>query len=110
MLRNIARHAGWPESATAGALGLALAGPRRYGERIVDDPFLNAEARKDAAPGDIGPRARSACGGMPAGGGGLRRTRASRLTAARDLQDLRDIEMRFQMIGERVQRGFYAAS
>jgi hypothetical protein len=31
-----------------------------------------------------------------------------RLTAARDLQDLRDIEMRFQMIGERVQRGFYA--
>ena len=40
--------------------------------------------------------------------GDLRRTRASRLTAARDLQDLRDIEMRFQMIGERVQRGFYA--
>jgi adenosylcobinamide-phosphate synthase len=35
-------NAGWPESATAGALGLALAGPRRYGDRIVDDPFLNA--------------------------------------------------------------------
>jgi hypothetical protein len=31
------------------------------------------------------------------------------LTAARDLQDLRDIEMRFQMIGERVQRSFYAS-
>src|SRR3954471_7853691 len=45
---------------------------------------------------------------MSAGGGGLRRARASRLTAARDLEDLRDIEMRFQMIGERVQRGFYA--
>ena len=45
---------------------------------------------------------------MSAGGRGLRRTRASRLTAARDLQDLRDIEMRFQMIGERVKRGFYA--
>ena len=29
-------------------------GPRRYGERIVDDPFLNAEARKDAVPADIG--------------------------------------------------------
>jgi adenosylcobinamide-phosphate synthase len=47
-------NAGWPESATAGALGLALAGPRRYGDRIVDDPFLNAEARKDAVPADIG--------------------------------------------------------
>ena len=47
-------NAGWPESAMAGALGLALAGPRRYGEQIVDDPFLNAEARKDATPDDIG--------------------------------------------------------
>jgi adenosylcobinamide-phosphate synthase len=47
-------NAGWPESAMAGALGLALAGPRRYGTRIVDDVFLNAEARQDASPGDIG--------------------------------------------------------
>jgi adenosylcobinamide-phosphate synthase len=58
MGRDAAKHrspnAGWPESATAGALGLALAGPRRYGERILDDPLLNAEALKDAAPGDIG--------------------------------------------------------
>ena len=58
MWRDAAKHrspnAGWPESATAGALGLALAGPRRYGEHVVDDPFLNAEARKDAMPGDIG--------------------------------------------------------
>jgi adenosylcobinamide-phosphate synthase len=58
MRRDAAKHrspnAGWPESATAGALGLALAGPRRYGDRIVDDPFLNAEARKDAVPADIG--------------------------------------------------------
>ena len=58
MWRDAAKHrspnAGWPESATAGALGLALAGPRRYGERIVDDAFLNAEARKDATPSDIG--------------------------------------------------------
>jgi adenosylcobinamide-phosphate synthase len=56
--RDAAKHrspnAGWPESATAGALGLALVGPRSYGERIVDDAFLNAEARKDATPGDIG--------------------------------------------------------
>jgi adenosylcobinamide-phosphate synthase len=58
MWRDAAKHrspnAGWPESATAGALGLALAGPRRYGERVVDDVFLNAEARKDATPDDIG--------------------------------------------------------
>jgi adenosylcobinamide-phosphate synthase len=58
MWRDAGKHrspnAGWPESATAGALGLALAGPRRYGERVVDDAFLNAEARKDATPGEIG--------------------------------------------------------
>ena len=58
MWRDAAKHrspnAGWPESASAGALGLALAGPRRYGERIVDDAFLNAEARKEATPEDIG--------------------------------------------------------
>jgi adenosylcobinamide-phosphate synthase len=56
--RDASKHrspnAGWPESAMAGALGLVLAGPRSYGERIVDDPFLNAEARQDATPGDIG--------------------------------------------------------
>ena len=33
-------NAGWPEAAAAGALGLALAGPRRYGAEIVDDPWL----------------------------------------------------------------------
>jgi adenosylcobinamide-phosphate synthase len=58
MWRDAAKHrspnAGWPESAMAGALGLALAGPRRYGERVVDDVFLNAEARKEATPNDIG--------------------------------------------------------
>jgi len=58
MWRDATKHrspnAGWPESAIAGALGLALAGPRRYSERIVDDPFLNAEARKEAVPSDIG--------------------------------------------------------
>jgi len=56
--RDASKHrspnAGWPESAMAGALGLALAGPRSYGDHVVDDPFLNAEARQDAMPGDIG--------------------------------------------------------
>jgi adenosylcobinamide-phosphate synthase len=46
-------NAGWPESAMAAALALALAGPRRYGTRRVDDPFLNPEGRPTATPGDI---------------------------------------------------------
>ena len=58
MVRDARRHrspnAGWPEAAMAAALGLALAGPRRYGARLVDDPFLNAEGRRDAGPADIG--------------------------------------------------------
>jgi adenosylcobinamide-phosphate synthase len=44
MLRDGRKHhspnAGWPESAMAGALGLALAGPRRYPEGLVADPWL----------------------------------------------------------------------
>src|SRR6185437_13596178 len=58
MWRDARKHrspnAGWPESAMAGALGVALAGPRRYGESIVDDPFLNAAGRTNAVPDDIG--------------------------------------------------------
>ena len=56
--RDASRHrspnAGWPESAMAGALGLALAGPRRYAEHVVEDPFLNADATRLAVPDDIG--------------------------------------------------------
>ncbi|HER26628.1 MAG TPA: cobalamin biosynthesis protein CobD [Rhodospirillales bacterium] len=44
MLRDAGKHksinAGWPEGAAAGALGLALAGPRKYAELTVDDPWL----------------------------------------------------------------------
>ena len=44
MLRDGRRHhspnAGWPEAAVAGALGLALAGPRHYAEGVVNDPWL----------------------------------------------------------------------
>jgi adenosylcobinamide-phosphate synthase len=58
MLRDATKHrspnAGWPEGAMAGALDLALAGPRRYGDQIVDDPFLNDVARRQATPDDIG--------------------------------------------------------
>jgi adenosylcobinamide-phosphate synthase len=56
MLRDAGKHrspnAGWPESAMAGALGIALAGPRAYAEGVVNDPLLNAEGRI-AAPDDI---------------------------------------------------------
>jgi adenosylcobinamide-phosphate synthase len=44
MLRDARKHrslnAGWPEGAMAGALGLALAGPRRYAEGVVTDPWI----------------------------------------------------------------------
>ena len=46
MLRDARKHrspnAGWPEAAMAGALGLALAGPRHYAEGTVDDPWLGS--------------------------------------------------------------------
>jgi adenosylcobinamide-phosphate synthase len=57
MLRDAGLHrspnAGWPEAAMAGALGLALGGPRVYAAGAVDEPFLNAPGRRDAAPADI---------------------------------------------------------
>ena len=57
MLRDAGLHrspnAGWPEAAMAGALGLALGGPRIYAAGPVDEPFLNAPGRRDAGPEDI---------------------------------------------------------
>ncbi|MEZ5844177.1 MAG: adenosylcobinamide-phosphate synthase CbiB [Hyphomicrobiaceae bacterium] len=57
MWRDAPRHkspnAGWPEAAMAGALGLALAGPRRYGGTIVDDHWMNAGGRQEATAADI---------------------------------------------------------
>jgi adenosylcobinamide-phosphate synthase len=56
MLRDGRKHhspnAGWPEAAMAGALGLALAGPRRYAEEQVDDPWLG-DGTPFARPPDI---------------------------------------------------------
>ena len=43
-------NAGWPEAAVAGALGLALGGPRRYGAEEVDGAWLNPGARTAATP------------------------------------------------------------
>ncbi|HHV66188.1 adenosylcobinamide-phosphate synthase CbiB [Brucella intermedia] len=46
-------NAGWPESAFAGGLGLALAGPRQYGTEKVEGPMLNASGKRDANANDI---------------------------------------------------------
>jgi adenosylcobinamide-phosphate synthase len=56
MLRDAGKHrspnAGWPEAATAGALDLALAGPRRYHGEVVNDPWLG-DGRARATIADI---------------------------------------------------------
>jgi adenosylcobinamide-phosphate synthase len=38
----------------AGALGVALAGPRRYGAELVDDAWMNPAGRRDLDATDIG--------------------------------------------------------
>jgi adenosylcobinamide-phosphate synthase len=57
MIRDAGKHrsvnAGWPEAAMAGALGLALAGPRRYGGAVVEDAWIGS-GRARAMPADIG--------------------------------------------------------
>lgn len=56
MRRDARKHrspnAGWPEAAMAGALGLALAGPRHYPLLTVDDPWIG-DGRTDADVSDI---------------------------------------------------------
>jgi adenosylcobinamide-phosphate synthase len=56
VIRDADRHrspnAGYPEAAMAGALGLALGGPRAYGETSFDEPWLG-EGRYAASAADI---------------------------------------------------------
>jgi adenosylcobinamide-phosphate synthase len=56
VLRDAHRHrspnAGYPEAAMAGALGLALAGPRIYGGTVIDDAVMG-DGRRDATAADI---------------------------------------------------------
>ena len=55
-MRDASHHrspnAGYPESAMAGALGLALAGPRVYGGVTVADAVMG-DGRRDATAADI---------------------------------------------------------
>jgi adenosylcobinamide-phosphate synthase len=45
-------NAGWPEAAMAGALGLRLAGPRVYGEIMVQDGWMG-DGRAEATVADL---------------------------------------------------------
>ncbi|MCS0496389.1 adenosylcobinamide-phosphate synthase CbiB [Ancylobacter sp. MQZ15Z-1] len=57
MWRDAGEHrspnAGWPEAAFAGALGLALAGPRQYGGQMSDDGIMGAGGRRECTAQDI---------------------------------------------------------
>jgi adenosylcobinamide-phosphate synthase len=57
IFRDAGKHrspnAGWPEAAMAGALDIALAGPRAYPGYTVEDPYLNETGRNNASADDI---------------------------------------------------------
>jgi len=57
-IRRDARHhrspnAGWPEAAMAGALGIALAGPRSYGGEMIEARFMGSGGRAELTAADI---------------------------------------------------------
>ncbi|MBE9638649.1 adenosylcobinamide-phosphate synthase CbiB [Salipiger mangrovisoli] len=56
MRRDAPKHrspnAGWPEGAMAAALNVRLSGPRVYGERVAEEPWLNPDA-PDPRPQDL---------------------------------------------------------
>lgn len=51
--RHKSPNAGWPEAALAGALGFAIAGPRRYHGVLVSDPWMNDGGRWQLKAADI---------------------------------------------------------
>lgn len=57
MMRDARLHrspnAGWPEAAMAGAIEVALAGPRVYGGVMANEPMLNGAGRRDAGAENI---------------------------------------------------------
>ena len=50
--KHVSPNAGWPEAAMAGALGIALGGPRSYGGRSKPLPYLG-DGRKHVGSEDI---------------------------------------------------------
>jgi adenosylcobinamide-phosphate synthase len=46
-------NAGWPEAAMAGALGIALAGPRSYGGKMIEARFMGEGGQADLSAADI---------------------------------------------------------
>ena len=50
--RHDSPNAGWPEAATAGALGITLGGPRSYDGNLLDLPAFG-DGRTDLGPSDI---------------------------------------------------------
>ena len=50
---HLSPNAGWPEAAMAGALGLALAGPRAYGGVMTRDGVMGQGGRRDLTAADI---------------------------------------------------------
>jgi len=57
ILRDAGKHrspnAGWPEAAMAGALGIAIAGPRSYGGQMGNYSYMGEGGRRDLASRDI---------------------------------------------------------
>lgn len=52
-MKHSSPNAGWPEAAMAGALGIALAGPRVYRDVMKQDPWINARGRLDSSAEEI---------------------------------------------------------
>jgi adenosylcobinamide-phosphate synthase len=57
-IRRDARHhrspnAGWPEAAMAGALGIALAGPRSYGGQMIEAGYMGEGGRTELTYDDV---------------------------------------------------------
>ncbi|WP_068304795.1 adenosylcobinamide-phosphate synthase CbiB [Pararhodobacter sp. CCB-MM2] len=56
MMRDAGQHrspnAGWPEAAMAGSLWIRLSGPRVYGDRVAQEPWVNGGA-PDPQPQDL---------------------------------------------------------
>ncbi len=46
-------NAGWPEAAMAGALDVAVAGPRSYGGVVLTEPYMNPGGARDPGPPEI---------------------------------------------------------